>query len=880
MSKLESLCVLVVLLLLATAGAPVSAQTPAWPADVATRPAWVADELLVKFATGAPPAARERAQQAVAASELRALGNLGVRQWRLGPGMSVERALAILARPEYASILEYAEPNAYFYSAAWPSDPLRAELWGQHNFGGAGGVRDADIDALDAWTVTTGSRSVVVAVIDTGIDYTHPDLAANLWTNPGEIDGNGLDDDGNGYVDDVHGWNFIAGTSDPRDDAGHGTHVSGTVGAVGDNGTGVAGVAWQVQIMPLKFLDGSGQGSTANAILAIQYATRFGVKIHNNSWSGTMRSRSLEDAIAASGALSVCAAGNDGNSKAQYPAASDLPNIVSVAATDRSDLLASFSSRSASWVDLGAPGVGIYSTERNAAYGSRDGTSMAAPHVAGAAALLAAVFPAWGPADLKGALLGSVDPLPSLAGKTVTGGRLNAARALGVTPAPDVDPAPPGAVSDLALADPAGYATLTLGWTATADDAGGTGAAWCYELRYATAPLDESNWNSATSVAGEPVPGLPGAVEHFSLTGLTPEKTYWIALKVVDEYGNLSPLSNVLEARTIAPATPWVVEPVPNSASAGSWSLAYDAAGRPAIGAAVAGTIRYYHRTDAGWESDLIETADGSSMRLAFDPIDHYPSLLYVWDGKLKFADWNGSAWTIETVETRYAGASLIGFAYDPSGRPAAAYQYSGRSGGLRFARKTAGTWTMETVDPGGTRYCSLAFGPDGTPAIAYSQAINSGFYNTLRLARKPGSTWQLETVETGVTGYGVWVDIAFDLSGNPVMVHRASGTRQIRVVFRDGSRWSGEAAYSGTTYTPDYPSLAIDGMGVAHVAFYEPGYIRAAHRWTPGSWEAEIIETATQSPSFPVDIAIDADGRPAAGYADHAESTLKYGVR
>jgi len=380
----------------------------------------------------------------------------------------------------------------------------------------------------------------------------------------------------------------------------------------------------------------------------------------------------------------------------------------------------------------------------------------------------------------------------------------------------------------------------------------------------------------------EPVPGTPGMPERFTLAGLTPDTTYWFALKVVDEFGNFSLLSNVLEARTIAPPTPWAVEPIPDSASAGSWSLGFDAAGRPAIGAAVAGTIRYYHRTDAGWEYDLVETADGGSMRLAFDPIDHYPSLLYVWGGKLTFADWNGSNWTVETIETRNAGWSLIGFAYDPAGRPAAAYNYSGKGGGLRFARKTGGTWSKETVDPGGTRYCSLAFGPDGTPAIAYAQAIDSSGFNTLRLARKPGSTWQLETVEGGVNGYGVWVDLAFDLSGNPVMVHPSMGALQIRVVFWDGTRWSGEVAYTATgSVIPWYASVAIDRAGVAHVAFHDmANYIRAAHRLAPGVWESEIVEYAPRSPGFPVDIAIDPDDRPATTYGDHAESTLKYGVR
>ena len=320
-----------------------------------------------------------------------------------------------------------------------PNDPLFSRLYALHNTGQTGGTVGADIGATAAWNVTTGSQAVVVGVIDTGIDYTHPDLAANIWTNPGEIAGNGIDDDANGFVDDVHGYDFANNDGDPMDDHGHGTHVSGTIGAVGGNGTGVTGVSWNVSLMALKFLDASGSGWDSDAIRAVNYATMMrttydvDVGVTNNSWGGGSYDAGLLDAINAGGSagiMFVAAAGNSGlnaDTLPSYPAAYDSPAIVSVAATDNADSLAWFSNYGRTSVDLAAPGVNIISTLPGNRYGMLSGTSMATPHVSGVAALALAVDPSLTVAQLKGRLLDHVDPISGLASRTVSGGRLNAA---------------------------------------------------------------------------------------------------------------------------------------------------------------------------------------------------------------------------------------------------------------------------------------------------------------------------------------------------------------------------------------------------------------------------------------------------------------------
>ena len=321
-----------------------------------------------------------------------------------------------------------------------PNDPLFNEQWALNNTGQNGGKANAHLDALKAWAKTQGSSEVVVAVLDTGVDYNHKDLVSNMWIRPDSVPE--YVDDVLGNFDDSRGFDANANAADPMDDNGHGTHVAGIIGAEGDNSEGIAGINWNVQIMPLKFLGRGGFGSTKNAIEAINYAidrkkNGVNVRVINASWGSTQRSKALEDAIRAAGdvgILFVAAAGNsstDNDKRGHYPSNYDLPNVVSVAALDRNDLLATFSNYGAKTVHVAAPGREITSTWLKDEYREASGTSMAAPQVSGVAALILANEPKLSMSKVRERLMRSVDPIDTLFGKIVVGGRLNAAKALG-----------------------------------------------------------------------------------------------------------------------------------------------------------------------------------------------------------------------------------------------------------------------------------------------------------------------------------------------------------------------------------------------------------------------------------------------------------------
>jgi thermitase len=354
-------------------------------------------------------------------------------------------------------LVQYAEPNFIYRAVKAPNDPAYGKLWGMRNTGqkdseDKDGVAGVDIAAEKAWDIETGSDKVLVAVIDTGIDYTHPDLVDNVWTNEAEAKGEtGVDDDGNGYVDDIHGMNFVEAetpTGDPLDDHGHGSHVSGTIGGRGDDGKGIVGVNWNVKIMGIKFLSADGGGTLEGAVKAIEYANKMGAKVLSNSWGGGGFSEALKEVIDESnklGAVFVAAAGNESNnndSSPSYPASYETENVIAVAAVDNRGNLASFSNYGKKTVHLGAPGVNVYSSVNNATYDSWSGTSMATPHVSGVAALLWAHEPQLTGKEIKQRLVSTTRSLTSLKGKTKSGGMLNAFNALtnAATPLDPDDP--------------------------------------------------------------------------------------------------------------------------------------------------------------------------------------------------------------------------------------------------------------------------------------------------------------------------------------------------------------------------------------------------------------------------------------------------------
>jgi subtilisin family serine protease/subtilisin-like proprotein convertase family protein len=422
----------------------------------------------------------------------------------LSKGMTVAQALA--AYKAEKGVLD-AEPDYNLTVSVVPNDPLLSQQWSLRNAGQSGGTPGADIHAEQAWNVTTGSPKVVVAVMDTGIDYNSPDLYQNIWINQAEIPNawytktsatsgynklvsksqiktatpgvitfrdlnnplnRGLVWDNNGdhridagdllrsisqggwmsgstkdgdtaHRDDLFGWNFVSNTNNPLDDNGHGTHVSGILGATGNNATGVSGVDWNVQIMPVKFIGANGDGSVSNFINGLSYAVRHGAKISNNSWEGAPYSAALYDAVSSArlhGQIFVAAAGNEGSNddlRPDYPSGlgRSLNNVVAVAASDTHDHLASFSNYGVNSVDLAAPGVNILSTLPGGRYGYLSGTSMATPEVTGAMALVWGLHPSWSYLQVIDQVLNTTDKLPSLQGKVTTGGRLDVAAAVG-----------------------------------------------------------------------------------------------------------------------------------------------------------------------------------------------------------------------------------------------------------------------------------------------------------------------------------------------------------------------------------------------------------------------------------------------------------------
>jgi uncharacterized repeat protein (TIGR01451 family) len=528
----------------------------------------------------------------------------GLRLARVAP----EDTLAAVEALRKRSDVLYAEPDYIRRKDATPNDTRYAEQWALKNTGQSGGTAGADIHAEAAWDTTTGSRQVVVAVLDEGVDIDHPDLKDNIWTNPAEVAGNGTDDDGDGFADDVHGWDFVhndnvvfgdtAGTYPPPSDYkgdvdDHGTHVAGTIGATGNNGQGVAGVNWQVSILPVKVLGPNG-GATSDIIAGYDYVKKLrdlwdqsggtkgaNVRVTNNSYGGVEHSQAEQDAIhalAASQILFVAAAGNDtqDNDRFQhFPANYDEPNVISVAATDRFDTIAHFSDYGARTVHMAAPGEEVLSTTPFGTYSVFSGTSMAAPHVAGAAALLCAANPNISLARLRAALLYSGDTLPSLSPTIIppgvmTGRRLNLAAAL--ASAAETDTTPPAAVGNFRVSAQSGR-SITLSWTAPGDD-GAAGSASLYELRFSDSDLSADPQFSQARRLVAPLPAAAGTAQSYTVKLPFRHTSGFVGIRAVDNAGNAGPISSVSVSVDPAVGDPYTVtESAPQPLSTGGTPL-------------------------------------------------------------------------------------------------------------------------------------------------------------------------------------------------------------------------------------------------------------------------------------------------------------------
>ena len=463
---------------------------------------------------------------------------------KLPAGTSVEETLAKLKRDDN---IEFAEPNLIYTldstetpkGAGNPPNDLHEKLWGLDNTGQTGGTPGADVHIKEAWEVTTGNKGPLISVIDSGIDYDHPDLKANMWVNPGEIPGDGIDNDNNGVVDDVHGYNAFADNGDPWDGHSHGTHCAGTIAAVGNNGEGVTGVMQEANLMAVKIFSDSGSTSTDAIVRGILYSAKMGADITSNSWGGKRRSEAIYEAFKSHPGLHVVAAGNsayDNDKKDNFPSNYDLDNIVAVAATNHIDQRASFSQWGATKVDVAAPGRNIWSTVPMGKYGMKSGTSMATPHVSGGAGLILSAYPEASNEEIKQRLIYGSDRLPSMLGITASNGRVNFATSL------QDDSVAPGAPNDFETEE-VGIRGGSVSWTSVGNDKWSGGAAPLVEIWQSEQPLTADNLKEVpkTMLEGAEEVGVLATFAFKAEPSETPQQFYF-AMRSLDNVGNASEL--------------------------------------------------------------------------------------------------------------------------------------------------------------------------------------------------------------------------------------------------------------------------------------------------------------------------------------------------
>lgn len=680
-----------------------SAALASWGAraDAPAEPPESPRGVMVAFQPEASPSRRVSALARVGIAPDQAVGNKRMARVALPMPLDEGRVREIVSTLRQDPAIRVAEPDYRVRAMAAPNDTDFRLLWGLHNSGQTGGLADADIDAMEAWELTTGSASVVVAVIDTGVDYTHPDLRDNILRNS----------EGGPF-----GYDFINEDPDPMDDAGHGTHVAGTIGARGNNGAGITGVCQNVRIMPLKFLDVRGGGSVSDAIECIDFAIDNGAHVMSNSWGGGGYSELLREAIQRArkaGILFVAASGNDASDnddEPTYPASyrSECDNVLSVAASDDSDALAGFSNFGRATVDLAAPGTAIRSTLPGGAYGLLSGTSMAAPHVSGVAALILSQYPTITPIQLRTRLLANVDRPASLHGR-VRAGRLNAHAALLPDP---IAPGAPGSFSATHRSSDA----VRLSWVAPGDDAmAGTAAG--YDLRYSPSPIDALNFTGALPASAVPDPAPARTTQAVLLAGLAPDRDYYFALQAMDNVGNASDLAVCGPVRTLAAslrvsALADDAERTPRFSGTSSWARSTEQSASPVRSYTDSPGAPYRNRQDTALSQIEPTLLAGYSPVLAFrarTDLERDYDFIHIEISPDDGASWERSRLAL-TGRTGWTTYSL------PLAR------YYGERVRVRFrlitdALTTAGGVWLDDIQIGGGRLQPLGGAVPGTPA-------------------------------------------------------------------------------------------------------------------------------------------------------------------
>jgi subtilisin family serine protease len=853
--------------------APTTAAPPSSdpdPAGARTRAGDVIPgRFLVRFRSGLPADDQ-------AAVIRRAEGRAG-RSLGLLPDLravSADDGPAVLRRLQADPAVRSVEPDRVIVTTATPNDPEFPDQWALSE------PDDHDIDAPEAWDLSLGD-GVVIAIVDSGIDLDHPDLAANLWTNPGETPGNGIDDDDNGYVDDVHGWDPYAGDALPDDQHGHGTHVAGIAAAVTDNGSGTAGVAPGARLMAIRALGGSGSGSLAAAIEGIDYAWRMGADVANLSWTwGPGVFAPIADAIAQAGAngmLTVTAAGNDGldgDLTPIGPGGLDDPTILNVAATDDSDALADFSNRGPSTVDIAAPGVGIVSSLLGGGTTLMDGTSMAAPHVAGVAALVLAEHPAWSPAQVRERILETARPVADLAGQVASGGILDARAAVA-----GADDAPPAV-------------------TITAPTAGASVLDATKVVFKGSAIDPEDGSVSATLAWSSSLDGDLGSGPVVTVPGLSVGR-HRIRAMATDASGHHVTRTIVLDVgpiqRTIATA--------PLSRS---WSIAVgpDGAPRVAYTRQELGTYVATRSSLGKWSSKLVspgefdndlDVAIAGDGRVSVAVARTWSSITSYADPGIIVASSDGGTWTVDRA-TFACGSPCTQdddprLAFDGDDeryvflRHADAFQGSGTGLGVVAGRRTSSGALVETlihrsptvlgpslaVDGEGVAHVSWA-DSDGNDSVFYATdatgewvttelsgstsliqdtAVAVGDDGIVRVLRStsagtqvrilPGGTWT--TIQAGPTDD---IDAAVDATGR---LNVAVGLTDIDGVATGVAIVRATAGGSWATTTmpggqATRPRLALDGAGHAHLVYHQTaaaGSLRYSTDAT-GAWAHQTV--------------------------------------